>query len=110
MGKTFIQQLELMSNTDVLISPHGAQLSTIPFMPDCGCLLEIMPYSYWFPGYFQALAKNSGLIAAWQYPFNSDPRKDTPVVAKGKRNKKRSDAKHVPEMNASIPDTMCVVQ
>jgi hypothetical protein len=34
--KSFDEQLAFLSQTDILISPHGAQLTGIPFMPTCG--------------------------------------------------------------------------
>lgn len=40
-GKSFKEQLQIMSNVDILVSPHGAQLTSINFMPRCGAVLEV---------------------------------------------------------------------
>jgi hypothetical protein len=40
-GKPFKTQLQIMSNVDILVSPHGAQLTSINFMPRCAAVLEV---------------------------------------------------------------------
>ena len=52
--------MKFFVNTDILISPHGAQLGSIPFLPDCAAILELFPQYYWIPGYYGSLAKASG--------------------------------------------------
>lgn len=39
--KEFLEQVTFMMNTDILVSPHGAQLSSILFMPTCGGVFEV---------------------------------------------------------------------
>lgn len=63
----FHQQVEFMMQTDILISPHGAQLSTIFFMPSCGGVVEVFPPSYFVPNFFGPLAASSGLQHAYVY-------------------------------------------
>jgi hypothetical protein len=58
---TFAEQVEFFSSADILISPHGAQLTGLPFMPNCGTVLEIFPKGYYHPFYFGSLAAASGL-------------------------------------------------
>lgn len=58
---TFLEQIAFFRNVDILLSPHGAQLTGLPFMPDCGCVLEILPAGYYFPYYFGSLAMASNL-------------------------------------------------
>ena len=60
-NKTFIEQISFFRNVDVLLSPHGAQLTGLPFMPDCGSVLELLPIGYYFPYYFGSLALASNL-------------------------------------------------
>ena len=60
-NKTFVEQISFFRNVDVLVSPHGAQLTGLPFLSDCGAVLEIFPKGYYFPYYFGSLALASSL-------------------------------------------------
>lgn len=51
-GKTFVEQVSFMSSTDIVISPHGAQLISLPFMPSGGAVLELFPPHYLNDGTF----------------------------------------------------------
>ena len=66
-NKTFLQQLEYMNSVDILLTPHGAQLASIPFMPVCGGVLEYFPSGYYYPQFFGTLAAISGLEHATLY-------------------------------------------
>ena len=66
-GADFLDQIAFMMQTDVLISPHGAQLTSINFMPSSGGLFEIFPPGYWFPHFFGPLAASSGLSHGYVY-------------------------------------------
>jgi len=61
-GKTFAEQVQVMANSDLLISPHGAQLTSIPFLPACAMVIEIFPLGYFVPEYFGSLAVSSGHV------------------------------------------------
>lgn len=54
-------QAFFFSSVDILISPHGAQLTGIPFMPNCGQVMEVTPKGYHIPYFFGSLANASGL-------------------------------------------------
>jgi Glycosyltransferase 61 len=61
-GRSFADQVSVMSNTDILISPHGAQLTGLVFLPSpCSAVLEIFPRGYWIPKFFGSLAATSGV-------------------------------------------------
>lgn len=66
-GREFLDQISFMMNTDILISPHGAQLTTVNFMPKCGGVFEVFPKGYWLPHFFGALAASSGLQHSYVY-------------------------------------------
>jgi Glycosyltransferase 61 len=55
-GKSFAEQIGLFSRYDIVVSPHGAQLTSIPFMPDCGGVLEVFPDGYLIPQFYGSLA------------------------------------------------------
>ena len=58
---TFVEQISFFRNVDVLLSPHGAQLTGLPFMPDCGGVMEVLPAGYYLPYFFGSLALASSL-------------------------------------------------
>lgn len=66
-NKTFFEQVEFMMQTDILVSPHGAQLTSINFMSSCGGVFEVFPPGYWFPNFFGPLAATSGLSHGYVY-------------------------------------------
>lgn len=76
-GLSFQEQAEIFNSNDILISPHGSQLLGLPFMPQCGGLLEIYPKRYFMPGFFGALAKDSGLQTLQMYLSSGDPVDET---------------------------------
>jgi uncharacterized membrane protein len=53
--------VETLSNIDILITPHGAQETSIVFMPHCGQVLEILPENYYYANFFGTLAATAGL-------------------------------------------------
>jgi hypothetical protein len=59
-GKSFEEQVEYMASTDILLSPHGAQLTSIPFLPACASVTEFFPVGYYCPEFFGSLAAASG--------------------------------------------------
>jgi hypothetical protein len=58
---SFAEQVEYMANVDILVAPHGAQLTPINFMPACGSVVELAPPGYSFPLFFGPLAASAGL-------------------------------------------------
>jgi Glycosyltransferase 61 len=63
----FIEQVKFFAEADIVISPHGAQLTGIAFMPECGSVLEFFPRHYLVPDYFGSLAKAAGLNHSFFY-------------------------------------------
>jgi len=74
---TFADQVSFLRDTDVLISPHGAQLTGLPFMPDCGAVLEIFPVGYYLPYFFGSLAQASNLVHGYVSLTNGDWRTES---------------------------------
>lgn len=66
-NKTFLEQITFMMQTDILLTPHGAQLTSINFMPACGGVLEFFPPGFWYPHFFGPLAASSGLTHGYIY-------------------------------------------
>lgn len=72
-GKSFADQVRFFQNIDILVSPHGAQLTGLPFLSECGQLLEIFPNNYLIPAFYGSLARNSNL--GYSYLYLSDQAK-----------------------------------
>ncbi len=63
-----------MAQQDLIISPHGAQLTNMAFMRGkCSALLELYPLGYFFDGFFPSLVRSTGAAAYYLYPAPSTP-------------------------------------
>jgi len=72
--KDFREQVRFFRGTDLLISPHGAQLTGLPFLANKPCtrLLEIFHHDYLLPDYFGTLARDSGIEYSYYVAPSSD--------------------------------------
>jgi hypothetical protein len=66
-GMTFDQQVTLLADIDILITPHGAQETNLVFMPPCAAILEVLPDQYFIPKYYGTLAASCGFDHAILY-------------------------------------------
>lgn len=57
---SFFDQIKFFNDHDIIISPHGAQLTSIPYMPDFSYVIEINTQEYFRPSYYGSLAQSSG--------------------------------------------------
>jgi hypothetical protein len=78
---SFMDQVDFYSSIDILISSHGAQLTGLPFMPNCGGLVELTPKGYNIPNFFGSLAIGSGLGYGYVYMSGGDATKETKVAS-----------------------------
>lgn len=65
-SSSFDDQLLSMQETDILISPHGAQLTMIPFLSGqtngkCAAMHELFPPMLCIPYFFSSLAHHTGI-------------------------------------------------
>jgi Glycosyltransferase 61 len=83
---SFVEQVQFFMDTDILISPHGAQLTGIPFLTTtsssvtkvCSQLMEIFPPSYVLTDFFGTLAAQSHIPHSYMYfEQNDDDNNDT---------------------------------
>jgi len=60
---TLEEQIRFFNSIDILVSPHGAQLTGIPFMAnkECTRLIEFFPDRYFLPDFYGSLAIDSGI-------------------------------------------------
>ena len=64
---SFLDQIQFMSEIDIFVTPHGAQMTSLFAMPDCGRILEIYPLNYLWPDFFGSLASGIGLNFSYIY-------------------------------------------
>ncbi len=68
-GRSFADQVEFFRRIDVLLSPHGAQNTGIPFMSNkkCSHFVELFPENYLLPTFYGSLARNAGIGYSYLY-------------------------------------------
>ena len=59
--KTFAEQVASFASLQLLIAPHGAGLTNIPFMARGSTVVEVFPYLHSPPLYFEGLALSCGM-------------------------------------------------
>lgn len=101
-GKTFLEQVEIFAGTDVFLSPHGAQWTGIPFLPNCAHTLEIFPPDYVVPKFYGSLVAAAGhhysfLMSGLQDSYNRtalllDSTTNQTTVALNERRRARSSS------------------
>ena len=74
-----LQQVQMMGETDIVLSPHGAQLTSLPFLPTCGRVIEIFGLGYYVPQFFGRLAHASGEAYSHVYAGGNDMEHETQV-------------------------------
>jgi hypothetical protein len=57
---TFTDQVTFFHDHDIIVGPHGAQLTSLPFMRRCGAVIELF-HQYYLPHFFGSLATSSRL-------------------------------------------------
>ena len=55
-----MDQISYMNTIDILIGPHGAQFTSIPFLSECSGILELFPIGYYIPTFFGSLSRSTG--------------------------------------------------
>jgi Glycosyltransferase 61 len=71
-NKTMLEQVQFFMENDIVISPHGAQLTGIAFMKNCSTLIEFFPKNYLTVDYFASLAASVGVNHKFFYLGNNE--------------------------------------
>ncbi|GAX21796.1 hypothetical protein FisN_31Lh087 [Fistulifera solaris] len=88
---SFQDQLQWFSSHDIVLTGHGAQETGMPFMPQCGILLEVFPFNYYIPEYFSALTDSTDVR---HYVIVNDATQSDPISAtKESTSNPETDAK-----------------
>ena len=56
----YVDQVRFFAETDIVVSPHGAQLTGLFLLPLCGRVLEVFPHHFYIPAFFRSLADCTG--------------------------------------------------
>ena len=97
--KSFEEQTDFFANVDILLSPHGAQLTGLPFMlyskvkPQCLYLLEVFPKRYALPNFFGSLATSVGIH--YNYIYLSDRPSDKELVDSNQKRRMHDRAQNM---------------
>jgi hypothetical protein len=103
---SFADQVDFYSSLDILISPHGAQLTGLPFMPDCGGLIELFPKGYSIPNYFGSLAIGSGLGYGYVYMSGGNETEETKVAVSTQAGRVKARSKNLCPPSKNIVDAV----
>ena len=75
--KPLIHQARLFRHVDILLIVKGEGETNIAWMKPCSVVVEISPWGYFVPHYFQKLAKRSGILHyPWQVGFKETGTKE----------------------------------
>jgi len=77
---TFAEQVAFFASVDILLSPHGAQLTGIPFLPRCAAVVEIFPFGFSIPTFFGTLAQSSAIDHYFLYLGDGDGLNETAML------------------------------
>jgi hypothetical protein len=102
-GLSFQEQITYMNKIDILIGPHGAQLTSIPFIPECGGILELFPTGYYIPDFFGSLSRSTGHYHISYYTGNITNRVEEVLVGSQTLHaRSRSRSNHINNADPNI--------
>ncbi|KAG5189562.1 hypothetical protein JKP88DRAFT_137106, partial [Tribonema minus] len=70
-GWSLAQQAAWAARHDVIISPHGNQLTNVAFARRCAVVLELFPPNYIVPDFFTSLALDAGAVSFYLHVLPS---------------------------------------
>eukprot|EP00526_Cylindrotheca_closterium_P001200 CAMPEP_0113621340 /NCGR_PEP_ID=MMETSP0017_2-20120614/10902_1 /TAXON_ID=2856 /ORGANISM="Cylindrotheca closterium" /LENGTH=372 /DNA_ID=CAMNT_0000531077 /DNA_START=106 /DNA_END=1224 /DNA_ORIENTATION=- /assembly_acc=CAM_ASM_000147 len=102
-GLDFIEQVSFFRSIDILVAPHGAQLTGVAFMnAPCSHLVELFPKGYAIPDFFGSLAINSGNKYSYVYMSENSLRSEQSASFADRRQARSTNLCPSPSMMASI--------
>lgn len=80
LNGTLQEMIDFFPRVDVLVSPHGSQLTGMMFMQRCSAVVEMFPHLYYTPFYFSSLARMFQLSHAnWYVSHDEVPTGKLPL-------------------------------
>ena len=98
---SFQSQIDFMATTDILLSPHGAQLTSLFVMPaPCGSVWEFFPVDFLIPWFFGSLATSAASLQHYASYAGTEVDKDGTVWSTNTTLRVR--ARNVPYMCPNV--------
>lgn len=92
-GMTMTEQVEWMSNVDILVTPHGAQMTSLLFMPQRSCVVELFGVGLYVPQWYGSLSSSCNHTHMAVYTGNwTDLQSELHKYRGNRRNQARSKA------------------
>ena len=109
--RSFVEQVQFYGDYDIVISPHGAQLTGLVFMRQCSSVLEVFPRGYHWPEYFGSLANVTGLNHGYLYLSDTHWTEDVLWGMSNPRARRRSRSVSLcPELEKVVNATRILIQ
>ena len=110
-GASYEEQIDFYSSVDILVTPHGAQLSAVPFMPSCGCVLELLPKYYHYEFFFGPLTTSANLTSSYLYLSDGNATEETMLSQNNYTfRKKTRSANLCPPINSIVKSVRTLIE
>jgi len=109
-GASFEEQIDFFSSVDIIVSPHGAQLSGVPFMPSCGAVLELLPKSYHIHDFFGPLTSSANLTSSYLYLSDGDPIEEMKNITSYELRKASRAASLCPPVSSIVASVQALIK
>jgi hypothetical protein len=101
-GVSFEDQVDFFSSHDIVVSPHGAQLTGVWLMPTCGSVLELLPSHYHCHFFFGSLSAGANLTSAYIYLSDGDPAQEIKNISQASFRAKARSIKLCPPVSSVV--------
>jgi hypothetical protein len=109
-NKTMLEQARFFMETDIVISPHGAQLTSIAFMKNCSTLIELFPKNYLTADYFGSLAAAVGVDHRYFYLSDNENQIQSYEKYHYIPDKRSRDKDQCPQLGIVVPAVIDVIK
>jgi Glycosyltransferase 61 len=107
--KTMLEQAKFFMETDIVISPHGAQLTGIAFLKNCSTLIELFPKNYLPADFFGSLAASVGVDHRYFYLADNSDKIESYERYHFLPSKRFREENQCPQLNTVMTDLADVI-
>jgi Glycosyltransferase 61 len=104
-GMSLHAQARAMHSADIIVSPHGAQLSNLAYIRPCTVVVELFPRGYYLQ-FFQSLVISAGGLSYEGYPTGGDRYEDTLPALVNATVRGRARSASIPASPSSLIDAL----
>lgn len=91
-GLTLQKQAKAMHSADIIVSPHGAQLSNLVYIRPCTVVIELFPRNYYLQ-FYQALVVSANGVSYDGYPVGVNKVEETRTMLAGDKRAETRDVR-----------------